>query len=135
MRKVIGMVRKLSRKEYHKRYSKRYYQEHKTHLDKLSKIWVDAHKHTKDFKKRTALANKKAYNKRYQVVYKLKSKPCKDCKRRFPPCCMDFHHVRGKKRFEIGDRVCNLPFSRLQKEIKKCEVICANCHRIRTYKK
>jgi len=62
-----------------------------------------------------------------------KSRPCIDCGHSFPPECMDFDHVRGEK---------IMPVSRLSKdwrslkllleEIEKCDVVCANCHRIRT---
>lgn len=59
-----------------------------------------------------------------------KDRPCADCGGRFPPECMDFDHVRGKKAFDIGKS--NFTLARLASEIKKCEVVCANCHRIRT---
>ena len=129
------MSKSSLKKEYHKKYSKKYYKAHKAHLDKLSKEWINAHKHTKAFKRRVALANKKAYNIRYATIYKFKKKKCKDCKHKFPPCCMDFHHVRGRKLFEVGDKIGSYSLKKLFKEIKKCDVICANCHRIRTWVK
>lgn len=60
----------------------------------------------------------------------LKDKPCKDCKRRYPPECMDFDHVKGK-RGGIGT-MAGLRREVILAEIKKCELVCANCHRIRT---
>ena len=47
---------------------------------------------------------------------------------------LEFDHVRGVKDKEIS-RLVNDGYSRqrLYKEIAKCDVVCANCHRIRTY--
>ena len=53
----------------------------------------------------------------------------KDCR------VLDFHHLRDKK-FNIGYANYNhLAFDRVKKEIEKCAVVCANCHRIIHYKK
>jgi hypothetical protein len=41
---------------------------------------------------------------------------------------MDFDHVRGTK---ISD-VSNLRTTKALEEIKKCELVCAVCHRLRT---
>jgi hypothetical protein len=49
---------------------------------------------------------------------------------------MDFDH-RGEveKTGNIGSLVSQAYFTieRLKKEIDKCDLVCANCHRIRTY--
>lgn len=71
-----------------------------------------------------------AYAKRAAFRKQEKDRPCADCGGSFPPECMDFDHVRGRKEFEIGKS--NFPVERLAAEIAKCEVVCANCHRIRT---
>ena len=48
---------------------------------------------------------------------------------------LEFDHIdRSTKSFNIGD-IASKGYSikRLQEEIDKCEVLCANCHRIKTY--
>ena|ERR1019366_2658272 len=65
---------------------------------------------------------------------KLKNAPCSDCKNIFPPECMDFDHVIGIKNFDIGDGWSN-SWGIILAEIAKCELVCANCHRIRTRKR
>jgi len=55
-----------------------------------------------------------------------------DCAEIYPSCVMDFDHVRGVKRFSVG-QMTNCPASTIETEIAKCDVVCANCHRIRTY--
>lgn len=46
---------------------------------------------------------------------------------------LEFHHI-DEKQFNIGDAT-NKGFSKKKiiSEIEKCEVLCANCHRIETY--
>lgn len=59
--------------------------------------------------------------------------PCMDCGGSFPIICMDFDHVRGEKVGNVADLVKkNKPFDVILAEIAKCDVVCANCHRIRT---
>lgn len=64
-------------------------------------------------------------------VAKLKSDPCTDCGNSFSPESMDYDHVpgRGEKRSNVSlIRVLSVALS----EIKKCDLVCANCHRVRT---
>jgi hypothetical protein len=62
----------------------------------------------------------------------IKSVPCLDCKKNFPPYVMDFDHVKGTKKFSIGSEKTHA-LDTIKKEIEKCEVVCSNCHRIRTW--
>lgn len=59
---------------------------------------------------------------------------CKDCNGVFPLVCYDFDHVDpSKKSFEISQhlgRSTTMPV--LKEEADKCDLVCANCHRIRT---
>ena len=77
--------------------------------------------------------NKKAYKKRRKFIDTLKNVSCIDCNNNFPPECMDFDHVRGKKKFGISQHSMK-NMKDLLKEIEKCDIVCANCHRIRTKK-
>lgn len=79
---------------------------------------------------------KKRIKKSKQVTYIKKKKdcPCLDCNIKYPTCVMDFDHVRGKKSFQIGCRL-SMSFLNIKKEIKKCDIVCSNCHRIRTWKR
>lgn len=45
------------------------------------------------------------------------------------PACLDFHHTSDKE-IEISNAVrLGWCWERILKEIKKCELLCANCHR------
>ena len=71
---------------------------------------------------------------RRTLVDSLKSEPCSDCRNKFPPECMDFDHVRGQKAFNVSKAVWG-NLDNLLAEIAKCDLVCANCHRIRTKKR
>lgn len=75
--------------------------------------------------------DRQASNKRLVNTYK--DKPCMDCGNRFPPYVMDFDHVRGKKISSVSEMCNNRPVATILTEIEKCDLVCANCHRIRTH--
>jgi hypothetical protein len=55
---------------------------------------------------------------------------CKRCGAK-DPRVLDFHHTDDKnKLFSIGTFRRAVGFEQIQKEVEKCEVVCANCHRI-----
>lgn len=61
------------------------------------------------------------------------STPCVDCGRSGPWYCMDFDHLRDKT-MDVSRLVTSGPtLATLEAEIQKCEVVCAWCHRIRTF--
>lgn len=71
-----------------------------------------------------------------RILDEAKDRPCADCGGRFPPFVMDFdHRDPTQKRFNIGRDALTGRCSEdaLAQEIEKCDVVCANCHRIRTY--
>ena len=63
--------------------------------------------------------------------YQMK-KGCMDCGYNAHPAALEFDHVRGKKEFNIGEQIGNRSRETLWEEIAKCDVVCANCHNIRT---
>ena len=62
---------------------------------------------------------------------------CVDCKKNFPHYVLEFDHVpeRGEKVDGIYKIGVNSGFTEAMKEIKKCDIVCANCHKTRTYKR
>lgn len=67
------------------------------------------------------------------MTAEAKSKPCADCGVSYPPYVMDFDHI-GDKKFNIGSAKNKYSKKLIQKEILKCEIVCANCHRERAHK-
>jgi hypothetical protein len=71
-----------------------------------------------------------------RLVHPYKNVPCADCNQRFPPVCMDFdHRIPSEKSFglSVGAVPKSVKDELLLKEISKCDVVCANCHRLRTF--
>lgn len=68
------------------------------------------------------------------AVRALKEVPCADCGESHPYYVMDFDHVRGEKLAGVGAMLATgYSMQALLDEIDKCEVVCANCHRVRTF--
>ena len=66
-------------------------------------------------------------------VEKAKVPTCPDCGMKRPPCAMQFDHVRGEKRFNVGEAPTRgVTIANLLEEIAKCEIVCAACHAERT---
>lgn len=67
-----------------------------------------------------------------EYIELIKSVPCMDCRQKFPTIAMDFDHIRDKH-MPVSQMVnAGLSLNRIKEEIEKCEVVCSNCHRIRT---
>ena len=64
----------------------------------------------------------------------VKSQPCTDCGGRFHPAAMTFDHLPGTmKRGDVADLVRRGCTGLARAELAKCEIVCANCHALRTY--
>lgn len=58
---------------------------------------------------------------------------CADCGYNKHPAALEFDHRPGEvKSFNIGEKVGTYSMARIMEEIAKCDVVCANCHAIRT---
>lgn len=79
-----------------------------------------------------SVKKQKEYLARYIKEVKERN-PCMDCKVAYPYYMMDFDHVRGRKQANVAELIGTLSKKRIDEEIAKCEVVCSNCHRIRTH--
>lgn len=78
---------------------------------------------------------KKAIKKRREWLDTYKNKPCNRCGNKFPSYVMDFHHVNpDTKRFNLSAGIFRHSRESILEELKKCILLCANCHRIIEYK-
>lgn len=84
----------------------------------------------------------KEYNKRYReehpcsgraYIDQLKSRPCMDCGNEFPPYVMDFDHRDPSTKSCTLASMHRAPIEAIKIEAAKCDVVCSNCHRIRTW--
>lgn len=78
-------------------------------------------------------ANQRRLNLR-EELRQLKTAPCMDCGVTYPWYVMDFDHRDGESKTDIVSRIANVGAAkRLREEIAKCDLVCANCHRVRTF--
>lgn len=78
--------------------------------------------------------NRRKENREYTNLIKSSS-PCTDCQIKYPPYVMQFDHLDAKAKV---DSVANLvgagvSLQKIKDEIAKCELVCSNCHWIRTH--
>lgn len=75
---------------------------------------------------------KKRNSEMREWLNELKNRPCTDCGFWYPAVVMDFDHVQGKV-LDISEmRRRRMARSKIEAEVAKCELVCANCHRLRT---
>jgi 5-methylcytosine-specific restriction endonuclease McrA len=79
-----------------------------------------------------------ARNKRYKgdvqvrIVEYLRDRGCADCGER-DPIVLEFDHLSGKKR-NVSELIAqSYSWNSIMREVANCEVVCANCHRRRTF--
>lgn len=68
-----------------------------------------------------------------EILRSLKSQACTDCGNYFPFYVMEFDHVE-EKTYKVS-AMTSMSTGRMLEELCKCEVVCANCHRVRTWKR
>lgn len=95
---------------------------------------------SKKNKERSKQHKKNNREKRIKILKKIlcdaKNKPCVDCGIRYEQYVLDFDHVTKDKKISISKMV-NLAYNVdvFLSEMAKCELVCSNCHRVRTQKR
>lgn len=109
-------------KDCHREYRHQHYRDNQEKYIEMARLWDEE--------------NKIEYlntNRRYVLEYLLKH-PCVDCGEK-NPLVLEFDHVRGKKLYTISEMLDSVySLENIKREIAKCEVRCANCHRRKTAK-
>jgi hypothetical protein len=84
-------------------------------------------------------ADKKGYTRQYQqnrkhLLNQMKvDRGCAHCGYNAHPAALDWDHIdRSTKSFLISQD-SKRSWGKLMEEVDKCQVLCANCHRIHTY--
>lgn len=95
----------------------------KKHYDKNKDYYIE--------KAKVAKETLKERNRMYIWEILRKSK-CVDCGNG-DPLVLDFDHIMDKNK-EISKLIFSAGIEVLQQEVKKCEIRCCNCHKIKTHK-
>lgn len=87
--------------------------------------------------KLATIRKSRAYKIKRDFINKIKDRPCADCKKIYPSFVMDFDHngLEGKLNNIATIVAKNWSLEKIKEEIRKCDVVCANCHKLRTHKK
>ena len=68
------------------------------------------------------------------LLAQLRAAPCADCGKEYPAAVMEFdHRDPSEKRYTVSRMALRTTTEEIRLEVGKCDVICANCHRMRTY--
>lgn len=92
--------------------------------------------YTEEKRKDQRLRVKKRRQDLYKWLRSLKeNKPCTDCNQVFHFAAMQWDHLPGTDKQGDVRKILNRTGSKDQvlEEISKCELVCSNCHAIRTY--
>jgi len=101
------------RKAFHKLQSHKHYLKNKVVIQKKARLRIRKNKEDWDAFKRTLKCTKCGFS---------------------HVAALDFHHVNPKeKEHAVSKLISNKRFTTAIEEIKKCIVLCANCHRIHHY--
>lgn len=109
---------------------KSYYQRHKKYLSLYRQKWRKEHLNQVI----QSRINRRIKIRRY--IAEAKNKPCFDCQGWFEPFQMDFDHRNPAIKYSDISRMAaqDPSLKAIICEISKCDLVCANCHRLRTYK-
>lgn len=73
-----------------------------------------------------------------QLRYKYKARAvkmlggkCVDCEGVYHPAAFDFHHKDASDKYMNVASLLNRGWPKIEEEVKKCELLCSNCHRVR----
>lgn len=104
----------------------------KAHCGDCQSAYVKLHYSRKSSIYKRAVAERRVRNQE-KVWFHLVGKSCLDCKEDNPLVLQFDHKEPALKSFEILKGVSNgYSWRRIEEEIEKCEIRCANCHLIRT---
>lgn len=110
-------------KEQYAKYALKYYYKNKEKCAEKAKKW--------------RLENKEYIKEKQKIVKrerKLKAIEylggcCQHCNQSFHPFIYEFHHTDPLTKDRDPSKMMSLKWDKLQAELDKCELLCANCHR------
>lgn len=103
---------------------------------KARQKWFEKNKNNEEFQKRQTEIKTKTKDRNREFIRSLKeNRACQDCGNFFHWTAMDFDH-RGDKIISISTMsVSSYSIEKILNEVNKCDLVCSNCHRVRTYQR
>lgn len=104
---------RLNNKDKTKEYARRYHEAHPGYLKQ---------------------SNRTQYFRNYDYLVQLKeAASCLDCGVSYPHYVMEFDHRPEEIKTNTVAALCRGSRAKLEEEVAKCDIVCANCHSARTY--
>jgi hypothetical protein len=131
-------------KKRQREYGRQYYLRNKAKHDERCRLYYANNKSAQDdYRRKYYLTNKKEIRRRVddwrdqrrQLLDQLRDRPCMDCGGKFPGVVMEFDHRDSSTKVGEISTLIYYKLEVLMAEIEKCDHVCANCHRIRTWKR
>lgn len=104
-----------------------------TYDPEYQKKWYEANKETH---KEKVIARNNRYRKemRAEIAALKEAQPCTDCGVSYPSYVMQYDHIGDDKVTDVAKAITRMwSRKKIYEEIAKCELVCANCHAIRTH--
>lgn len=113
----------------HRKAKDRYYARHKERVSKRNKARYA--KNPEKYKEAAKKRRRELYYRVFKIRYDGVCSVCGYDDHR----ALDFHHVEPADKIDTIAQLCNrsVAWRRIEEELKKCELICSNCHRIEHY--
>jgi predicted HNH restriction endonuclease len=104
--------------------ARRYYAANKEKCLTRHRQWYEDNKESVTTKQR----EKKRARKLWAIEYL--GGQCAACNQVVPPAAFEFHHLDPETKDRDPSKMLHLSLDRLKLELAKCQLLCANCHRI-----
>lgn len=106
-----------------------YYYRNKEKVAIKAKLWRE---NNRDY---VRLKQRDGKRKRKEQAIAYLGAVCKYCGNSFHPACFEFHHRNPQEKDRDPSKMLQLSWEKLTNELDKCDLLCANCHRLEHHKK
>jgi hypothetical protein len=113
------------------RQKKEYRQSHRTEMSEKDKRTYANTREQQQVRKREEQRHIVQSIREFLVVFR-ENTPCVDCGRYYPHYVMEFDHIRGARKAGVSS-LMRQGWKAVLVEIEKCDLVCGNCHNIRTH--
>jgi hypothetical protein len=128
IKKVCKDCKQLKLCEWQSSFTQTGKPEYRARCDKCQKIYLHKIRTSDNYKKLRNIRRKKELLRRKQWAVNYLGGKCKKCN--YDKClsALTFHHKNpDEKEYEIG-QMMDWQIDRIIKELKKCDLLCFNCH-------
>lgn len=115
--------------EYHREHALAYYYANKEKCAEKAKAWRSKNKEY------VLLKQKETKRKRKLEAIEYLGGKCKRCEGLFHPAVYELHHRNPNEKDRDPSKMLMLSWSRIKEELDKCDLLCANCHRLTHHEK